>query len=92
VAALKMNTNIAVGNIIGSNIFNIFLIIAISSIVRPVQFNPVFKTDLYLLAGGTAFLFIAMFTGKKKKLDKWEAFILLAVYIGYTALLISKEL
>jgi len=92
VAALKKNTNIAVGNIIGSNIFNIFLIIAISSLVRPVQFNSVFNTDLYLLAGGTAFLFIAMFTGGKKKLDRWEAAILLLVYLGYSAILIGKEI
>jgi len=92
VAALKKNTNIAVGNIIGSNIFNIFLVIAISSLVRPVQFNPVFTTDLYLLAGGTAFLFIAMFTGGKKKLDRWEAAILLLVYLGYTAFLIGNEI
>jgi len=92
VAALKKNTNIAVGNIIGSNIFNIFLIIAISSLVRPVQFSSVFNTDLYLLASGTAFLFIAMFTGGKKKLDRWEAGILLMIYIGYTAVLIGKEI
>mgnify|MGYP006292086989 CR=1 FL=1 len=92
VAAFKKNTNIAVGNIIGSNIFNIFLIIAISSLVRPVQFNPVFNMDMYLLAGGTAFLFIAMFTGGKKKLDRWEALILLMVYLGYTAMLVMKEI
>lgn len=92
VAALKKNTNIAVGNIIGSNIFNIFLIIAVSSLVREVQFNTIFNTDMYLLAGGTAFLFIAMFTGGKKKLDRWEAGILLLVYLGYTAILIGKEI
>ena len=92
VAALKKNTNIAVGNIIGSNIFNIFLIISISSLVRPVQFNTIFNTDLYLLAGGTAFLFIAMFTGGKKKLDRWEAVILLLVYLGYITMLVVKEL
>ena len=92
VAALKKNTNIAVGNIIGSNIFNIFLVISISSIVRPVQFNTIFTTDLYILAGGTAFLFIAMFTGGKKKLDRWEALILLMMYLGYTGFLIGKEL
>jgi cation:H+ antiporter len=92
VAALRKNTNIAVGNIIGSNIFNIFLVIAVSSIVSPVTFNPVFNTDMYLLAGGTLFLFMAMFTGGKKKLDRWEAVILLLVYLGYTTLLVGKEI
>ena len=92
VAAVRKNTNIAVGNIIGSNIFNIFLVVAVSSVVNPVVFNPLFNTDLFLLAGGTAFLFIAMFTGGKKKLDRWEAVILLLVYVGYTGWLVAKEL
>lgn len=92
VAALKKNTNIAVGNIIGSNIFNIFLVIATSSVISPVIFNTVFNTDMYLLAGGTLFLFIAMFTGGRKKLDRWEAAILLLIYIGYITWLTGKEL
>ncbi len=92
VAALKKNSDIAIGNIIGSNIFNIFLILSISSLVRPVEFSSVFNTDIYFLLGGTAFLFLAMFTGKKKKLDRWEAGLLLLTFIGYTAYLVSKEL
>lgn len=92
VAALKKNTNIAVGNIIGSNIFNIFLVIAISSVVSPVTFNVSFNTDIYLLAGGTLFLFAAMFTGGRKRLDRWEAVILLIVYLTYTTWLVAKEL
>jgi cation:H+ antiporter len=92
VAALKKNTNIAVGNIIGSNIFNIFLVLATIAVVSPVVFNPVFNTDMYLLAGGTLFLFIAMFTGGKKKLDRWESVILLLIYLGYTTMLVAKEI
>jgi cation:H+ antiporter len=92
VAAIRKNTNIAVGNIIGSNIFNILFVLAVSSLVLPVQYNTVFNTDMYLLAGGTLFLFIAMFTGNVKKLDRWEAVILLLIYIGYTGWLVSKEL
>lgn len=92
VAAFKKNTNIAVGNIIGSNIFNIFLIIAVSSLINPVKYNPVFNTDIYLFSGGTLFLFLAMFTGGRKKLDRWEAAILLMIYIAYTIWLVSKEI
>lgn len=91
VAAIKKKTDIAVGNIIGSNIFNIFFILGASALVRPIPYDPVFNTDLYLLFGGTVFLFIAMFMGGKKKLDRWEAGILLAVYIMYTIYLITKE-
>lgn len=91
VAAIKKNNDIAVGNIIGSNIFNIFLILGVSSIVRPVEYSSVFDIDLGLLALGTIILFAAMFTGKKKKLDRWEALLLLLIYVGYTVFLIHKE-
>ncbi|HPW42631.1 MAG TPA: calcium/sodium antiporter, partial [Bacteroidales bacterium] len=76
VATVKKNCDIAVGNIIGSNIFNIFLILSVSSLVRPIKYDISFNNDLYVLAGGTLFLFIAMFTGKRKTLDRWEAMIL----------------
>jgi cation:H+ antiporter len=90
VAAMKRNNDIAVGNIIGSNIFNIFFILGISALVRPIDYAIRFNYDLYFLGMGTLFLFIAMFSGKKKKLDRWEAAILLLLYIGYTIWLINK--
>ncbi|HLT34446.1 MAG TPA: calcium/sodium antiporter [Aquaticitalea sp.] len=92
VAALKKNSDIAIGNIIGSNIFNIFLILSVSSLVRPISFTKVFNTDIYLIIGGTVFLFMAMFIGKKKTLDRWESALLLITFISYTTYLVSKEL
>lgn len=92
VAAIKKNNDIAVGNIIGSNIFNIFLILGASALITPIPFNTQFNTDMYLLAFGTLLLFIAMFTGTKRKLDRWEAAILLLIFIGYTVYLIMAEL
>lgn len=84
VAAMKKNSDIAIGNVIGSNIFNILFIISISGLISPIEFGLQFNREIYILLGGTAFLFIAMFTGKRKKLDRWEAGILLIGYIGYT--------
>lgn len=92
VAALKKNNDIAVGNIIGSNIFNIFFILGISAVVNPIRFDTVFNTDLYLLFGGTIFLFAAMFISGKKKLDRWEAAVLLLTFIIYTWILVSREM
>lgn len=92
VAALRKNNDIAVGNIIGSNIFNIFFILGISAMVNPIPFNTVFNTDLYLLFGGTIFLFVAMFVSGKKKLDRWEAAVLLLTFILYTTFLVSREM
>ena len=91
VAAMKKNSDIAIGNVIGSNVFNILLILSISSFIKPVTFNPNFNMDIAILVGGTLFLFVAMFTGKKKKLDRWEAALLLGFYLVYTIYLISRE-
>lgn len=88
VAAFKNKNDMAIGNIIGSNIFNIFLILSVSTFFKPLEYKSSFNIDIYLLSGGTIFLFIAMFTGKKKKLDRWEAGLLLTIFILYTIFLI----
>lgn len=92
VAAIKKNSDIAIGNVIGSNIFNILLILSISSLINPIEYNPIFNQDFAILIGGTVFLIIAMFTGKRKKLDRWEALILVSFYLIYTTYLVSNEL
>lgn len=84
VAALKGKTDMAIGNIIGSNIFNVFLILGVSVIINPFEFNTAFNFDILVLLGGTLFLFVAMFTGKRKKLDRWEAVLLLLAFVAYT--------
>ncbi|MCK7536642.1 MAG: hypothetical protein MZV63_39475 [Marinilabiliales bacterium] len=91
VAAFKKNNDIAVGNIIGSNIFNIFLILGVSSLIKPLGFDVAFNTDIYLLGFGTLLLFAVMFTGKKKRLDRWEAALLLVIYIVYTVKLVAGQ-
>ncbi|APG59831.1 calcium/sodium antiporter [Christiangramia salexigens] len=91
VAALKKNSDIAIGNVIGSNIFNILLILSISSFIKPINYNDIFNIDLFILIGGTLFLILAMFTGKRKKLDRWEAALLVIFYLTYTIYLILKE-
>ena len=91
VAVIKKNDDIAIGNIIGSNIFNIFLILAVSALIRPITYDPKFDIDLFVLAGGTLFLFVAMFTGKKKKLDRWEAGVLLVSFLMYSAYMFMNE-
>lgn len=92
VAALKKNSDIAIGNVIGSNIFNFLLILSISSFIKPINYNNIFNIDLFVLIGGSLFLILAMFTGKRKKLDRWEAAILVIFYLAYTIYLILKEM
>lgn len=81
VAAFKKNSDIAIGNIIGSNIFNILLILPIGALINPIAYDSDFNDSIYFLMGGTLFLILSMFTGKKLKLDRWEAFLLLAAFI-----------
>jgi len=69
--------------------FNIFLILGISSLIRPLPYDRIFNTDMLIVSGGTFVLFIAMFTGKKKRLDRWEAGILFLIYVFYSIYLIS---
>ena len=77
-AALKKNSDIAVGNIIGSNIFNIGLILGTSAMISPVQYDPAFNLDTAFLIFGSLLLFVAMFSGRRKKLDRWEGMVLLS--------------
>ena len=89
VAAFKRNSDIAIGNVIGSNIFNILLILSISGLIRPIPYDHAFNREIYVLLIGTIFLFTAMFSGGKKKLDRWEAAILVISFIGYSVWLIG---
>lgn len=92
VAAIKKNSDIAIGNVIGSNVFNILLVLSVSSFIKPIHFNQNFNIDIAILIGGTLFLFIAMFTGKRKKLDRWESALLLSFYLIYTIYIVWKEI
>ena len=91
VAAWKKNSDIAIGNVIGSNIFNLLLILPLSAMISPVEYNPLFDRDLMLLIGGTCCLFAAMFVSGKKKLDRWEAALLLVTYLVYIGWQIWSE-
>lgn len=91
VAAYKKNTDIAIGNVVGSNIFNILLILGVTGFIQPIDYNTALNTDLYVLMSGTLMLMIFMFTLSPRKLDRWEAFMLAAAYIAYTLYLIAND-
>lgn len=91
VAAFKKNSDIAIGNVIGSNIFNIFFILGISATVRPIMYDIDFNRDIYLLLGGTTLLFLLLYLGKKK-LSRPAAVLLIATFIAYTLYLVSQEI
>ncbi len=92
VAAMKKNSDIAIGNVIGSNIFNILLILPISAFINPIKFNSNFNQDIWILIGGTIFLIGAIAFSTSKKVTRWHGIVLLGFYCLYTAYLVSKEL
>lgn len=92
VAAIKKNSDLAIGNVIGSNVFNILLILSTSSIIKPIAYNPKFNLDFFILIGGTLFLLTSMLTGQRKKLDRWEAGVLFVFYLFYTVYLVMNEI
>jgi len=82
-AAYRKNAEIAVGTVVGSNIFNIFFILGLSAIIRPVPFKAEYNIDTGFLVLASFILFVWMFTGKRNKLDRWEAVVFLIMYFGY---------
>jgi len=82
-AAYRKNPDIAVGNVVGSNIFNIFFILGVSSLIRPVPFELRANIDIGVLTLASLLLLLAMFTGKRRTLDRWEAAVFLALYAVY---------
>lgn len=90
VAAYKKHTDIAIGNVVGSNIFNIFFILGISAIIRPLPFNVTFDVDVIMTILASATLFFIMFIGKKHTIQKWEGSIMVTFYVIYIIFLITK--
>ncbi len=91
VAAYKKNAEIAVGNVVGSNIFNIFFVLGISSIIKMLPFQLKNNFDLGVVILSSMLLFLFMFTGKKRSLDRWEGIVFLILYGSYIAFLIISE-
>ncbi len=91
VAAYRKNTDIAIGNVVGSNIFNIFFILGVTGIIRPTPYNTAMNFDIYVLGASTVLLMVFMFTLNQHKLDRWEALLMLLAYFAYTGVFIGLE-
>lgn len=83
VAAMKGKNQLALGNIIGSNIFNISLIIGASAVISPFEIQTISTVDMAMVVVAAVLLWLAAFTFKRKKLDRVEGAIFLLCYIGY---------
>ncbi len=88
VAAYRRNVEIAVGNIVGSNIFNVFFVLGVSSIIKPLPFQTRNNLDIGVVTLSSLLLFLFMFTGKKRSLDRWEGAVFLVLYAAYIVFLV----
>lgn len=83
VAATKKNSGIAIGNVLGSNILNIFIVLGISALITPLPFEPLMNKQLIILAVANFLMLLFVFTGKGRKLSRFEGVLLTLGYVGF---------
>ncbi|MBP1539672.1 MAG: calcium/sodium antiporter [Prevotella sp.] len=88
VAARKGNSGIAIGNVLGSNVFNILFILSITGLVCPMTISGITPVDMAMLVGSVTLLWL--FAASKLRIERWEAFVLLAIFIAYMGYLIKS--
>jgi len=88
VAAAKGESDMAVGNVVGSNIFNILFVLAASAAIRPIQFDINVFIDLGILVGVS--LLIYLFAIMRKEINRVEGGILTILYVGYMTFLVLR--
>ena len=92
VAALKKNSAIAIGNVLGSNILNIFMVLGISSLITPLPFDAKMNQQLLILFAANAIMLTVVFTGKGRKISRFEGFILTLGYVGFMLFSLNPSL
>ncbi len=93
VAAFHKKSDLAVGNIVGSNIFNILLVLGATAVFHaPLDFDAILNIDMYIVMAGTVMLFIFMFTLNEYKLDRAEGGLYLVGFVAYMIFLFYRVL
>lgn len=89
-AALKGHTGIALGNVIGSNIFNIFLVLGITGTVSPLPFGGITPTDLIVMTASALMFWLFGWKFGDKVINRWEGAVMLVCYIAYIAFQVAS--
>ncbi|MCO6485233.1 MAG: calcium/sodium antiporter [Saprospiraceae bacterium] len=92
VAARKGQMDIAIGNVVGSNIFNIFFILGTSAVLAPLPFAPASQLDILMTIFASLLLFMLMFVGKRHTVERWQGGLMLLFYVGYVGFLVSRQM
>ena len=89
-AAFKGKSDIAIGNILGSNIFNMLLIIGVSAMIKPIVYNTSYNLDMIFLIGGTLVLSLFPIIPPKNKMSRGNGLVYVLIYVGYLVSLFVK--
>jgi cation:H+ antiporter len=90
IAAKKGQADIAIGNVVGSNIFNVFFILGLTGTISPIPVAPAAFSSIIICVVVTTMLFFALFVGKKHTIEKWQGALFLALYVIYTVFLVYQ--
>ncbi|MCH7960460.1 MAG: calcium/sodium antiporter [Candidatus Hydrogenedentes bacterium] len=91
VAAYRKNVDIAVGNVVGSNIFNIFIVLGITSVVHEIPFDPINNVHLGVMLATTVLLFVFMFLGHPERtIQRKEGAVFVALYAVYMGFVVYR--
>ena len=90
VAAAKKKDQLALGNVLGSNVFNILLILGTSAVVTPLSTLALTWVDLGVLLASAALIWLWTYTGHRDRIDRWEAILMLLLFFGYYTWLFVK--
>jgi cation:H+ antiporter len=82
-AALKKQSDLVIGSVIGSNIFNVFWVLGISAVIRPLPFDPRFNTDILLDIVANTIIIAFLFIGRKHLFERWQGAVFLTTYVAY---------
>jgi len=89
-AAIKEEPDLSVGNIVGSNIFNVFLVLGTTSIIKPIPVTPGINNDIIFTMVITLYLFLFLFLGKDYKIERWQGVVFFILYVFYIAYIILR--
>ncbi|MBI2990099.1 MAG: calcium/sodium antiporter [Candidatus Magasanikbacteria bacterium] len=89
-AAIHKHDDIAVGNVVGSNIFNIFWILGLTATMQPLAFAPSINVDIAANVAATMFLFAFMFIHDKHRINRWQGILFILMYIGYLSFVLYR--
>ncbi len=90
IAAKKGQSDMAVGNVVGSNIFNLLWILGLSSVIRPLPFDVVSNSDILMVIASSTLLILAIVVGRKASVNRFMGGLFIAVYIVYLAYLVMR--